>query len=518
MKRTLSIFLLIFSFAVNAQFSPQDKKLTEKFFPDFDLEINTPAFAKKKGFTTYDELMAFINEKVSAHPELISYTFIGESQKGKKIPLLSLSNGKSDKKKTKVWMQGGLHGNEPASTEGLLYLIDRLLEDPEQQLLLDDIALQIIPMANIDGYEKQDRYAANGLDLNRDQTKLNAPESVSLKQAFSDFGPDVALDFHEYRPFRRDFARMSEWGITAAYDVMFLYSGNLNIPQELRQFTEEEFVNPAKEKIKANGLSSYDYITSTDYHGETHFNLGAVNPRSSATSYALSNCISTLIEVRGVGIGRTSYKRRVFTTFTIAQSYLQSAQAKADQIKQVLEHTENPSAQAIVVKSSRKVRSDKIAVIDIGRNELDSMEVIIRDALHSKATLKRERPSAYLILPGNEAAIAKLKTLGMSIQQLSNDQSMEVEAYTITEYNRKTHSYEGVHPQEVEAKLEIKMVSFPAGTYVISLKQRRSNLSTAVLEPEATSSFIYFEVIKTDLGEELPIYRYLKTKEIQGLK
>ena len=64
MKRTLSIFLLIFSFVVNAQFSPQGKKLTEKFFPDFDLEINTPAFAKKKGFTSYDELMAFINEKV----------------------------------------------------------------------------------------------------------------------------------------------------------------------------------------------------------------------------------------------------------------------------------------------------------------------------------------------------------------------------------------------------------------------------------------------------------------------
>ena len=44
-------------------------------------------------------------------------------------------------------------------------------------------------MANIDGYESHDRYAANGLDLNRDQTKLMAKESVSLKQAFSDFSP-----------------------------------------------------------------------------------------------------------------------------------------------------------------------------------------------------------------------------------------------------------------------------------------------------------------------------------------
>ena len=35
-------------------------------------------------------------------------------------------------------------------------------------------------MANIDGSIKQNRYASNGLDLNRDQTKLMAIESVSL--------------------------------------------------------------------------------------------------------------------------------------------------------------------------------------------------------------------------------------------------------------------------------------------------------------------------------------------------
>ena len=55
----------------------------------------------------------------------------------------------------------GLHGNEPASTEGLLFFIYNLLYE-DSLTTLEDVNLSIIPMANIDGYEIQDRYAANG--------------------------------------------------------------------------------------------------------------------------------------------------------------------------------------------------------------------------------------------------------------------------------------------------------------------------------------------------------------------
>jgi hypothetical protein len=538
MKRILSIALLICYQSGFSQFNPQSKKVTEKFFPEIEIEINTPAFQKKKGFTNYEEMMTFIDKKVAESPEFISYVFIGESQKGKQIPMLRLTNSKSSLPKTKVWMQGGLHGNEPASTEGLLYLVDQLLAQasqtyPKENLLppadqalanappanpLDHIILHIVPMANIDGYEKQDRYAANGLDLNRDQTKLMAPESVQLKQAFSDFSPAVALDFHEFRPYRRDFARMGDWGISSAFDVMFLYTGNLNVPKELRDFTEEEFVNPAKELVKKIGLTSYDYISTTDYHGETHFNLGATNPRSSATSYALSNCISTLIEVRGVGIKRSSFKRRVFTTYSIAQSYLQSTKEKAQQVSEMLNRVNKQPNSSVVVLSNRTVTAREIPVIDIGSNELIAYEVVVRSALNSTPKLKRPRPTAYILPPGNELVISKLKTLGITVMQLAEAQSIEVEAYIITKYKRESYPYEGIHPQNVETKVTTKTISFPAGSSVITLDQRKSNLSAVVLEPETNSGFVHFEVIKTKLGEELPIYRYMQKNELSGLK
>ena len=173
--------------------------MTSLFFPeDETLENVTPALQKKKGFTDYKEMMTFLNTQKESFSDLVSIDFLGKSQKGYDIPIVYINNKKYTNEKIKVWYQGGLHGNEMGSTETMLYLIYKLLNDKSFAYLLEKIEIAIVPMANIDGYLKEDRYASNGLDLNRDQTKLMAPESVILKNAFSNYKAEVALDFHEY--------------------------------------------------------------------------------------------------------------------------------------------------------------------------------------------------------------------------------------------------------------------------------------------------------------------------------
>ena len=220
--RILILILFLLPNLCFSQLNPQSKKITKKFFPNPNLEINTPAFSKKKGFTSYSMMMSFINDLVKDRDD-VSLSFIGESQKGKSIPMVKISNDLSDDK-LKVWFQAGMHGNEPASTEGILYLMQQLLLNDKYSYLFDRLELIIIPMVNIDGYEKNNRYAANGLDLNRDHTKLMIPESNSLKNAFSKYGAEVTVDFHEYTPFRKDFTKIGDFGISNIYDVMILYS------------------------------------------------------------------------------------------------------------------------------------------------------------------------------------------------------------------------------------------------------------------------------------------------------
>ena len=267
MLKKLISYILIFNFmVVSAQLNQEPKKITKKFFSEHnDIENITPALKKKKGFTNYQELLNYIDEKVQNYPELVSSNFIGESQKGKKIPILYIiKNSDDDIKKLRVWMQGGLHGNEPASTESLLYLIHLILENPAYKYLLDKIDLAILPMANIDGFLKNDRYAANGLDLNRDHTKIMAPETKASKKAFAEFDPHIALDFHEYRPFRKDFAQLSSFGISNPYDVMFLHTGNLNVPENIRVIIDTLFVKNAKKSLDT-WWNNRGFSLGTDY-------------------------------------------------------------------------------------------------------------------------------------------------------------------------------------------------------------------------------------------------------------
>ena len=512
MLKKLISYILIFNFLVaSAQLNQEPKKITKKFFSELNnLENITPALKKKKGFTNYKELLTYIEEKVLKYPEIVSSNFIGESQKGKKIPIIYIKNkNNNDEKKIKVWMQGGLHGNEPASTESLLYLIHLILEDADYKYLLDKIELAILPMANIDGFLKNDRYAANGLDLNRDHTKMMAPETKASKVAFANFDPHIALDFHEYRPFRKDFAQLSSFGIANPYDVMFLHTGNLNVPENLRYIIDTLFVKNAKKSLDKLSLRHRHYMKSEKYKGEIHFSTGSNTARSSSNFYALNNGIATLFEIRGVGIGKTSFKRRINSGLAVGFSFLKTAYDNSlfifDEIARA-----NTYSNDIVLEHKRSIYTDVVKAIDIESNELIDFETTMHSSKDSHAISKRDRPVAYIIKKNNFGFIEKLKDIGIEYVEIQKDTMIYSGSYRIVDYNDNFKVYEKMKMQSVSTLIEYKDNMFTYGDIFISMNQKRSNLIAELLEPEAPNSYVSFGIIKTSINSQLPIYRIKK--------
>ena len=509
MLKKLISFILIFNFlAVSAQLNQEPKKITNKFFSDHnDIENITPALKKKKGFTNYKELLAFIQEITQKHSNIVSSNFIGESQKGKKIPIVYIKKNKNNEdKKLRVWMQGGLHGNEPATTESLLYLIHLILEDPNYNYLLDKIELAILPMANIDGYLKNDRYAANGLDLNRDHTKIMAPETIASIKVFNDFSPHVALDFHEYRPFRKDFAQLSSSGISNPYDVMFLHTGNLNVPENIRTIIDTLFVKNAKLPLDELNLRYRHYMKSEKYKGEIHFSTGTNTARSSSNFYALNNTIATLFEIRGVGIAKTSFKRRIKSSLAVGLSYLKTAYENSNFIFDQIEIANNYSND-IVLEHKRTISNEVIKAIDIESNELIDFTTTMHSSKKSIATLLRDRPIAYIIKKNNYGFIEKLNDVGVNYVEFEKDTVIYSGSYKVVEYNNNFKVYEKMKMQKVATSIEYNKNSFSKGDILIGMNQKRSNLIAELLEPEAPNSYVSFGIIKTSLNSQLPIYR-----------
>ena len=508
MKRLIAFLALATLLACNSLMNPEPAAVSKRFYADPQIDFNTPAFQKEKGFTTHAEMMSFLNFFDAPKGLVWKIDSVGHSQKGK--PMVVAYLGNPDTASVRIWIMGGLHGDEPAGTESILHLI-QMLNLPRYRHLLENAYIAFMPMANVDGFEAQERHAANGLDLNRDQTKLLAPETRYWKKAYTDFAPEVALDMHEYRPYRRDYLRMGEQGLAGFYDVCFLFSGNLNVPENLRYFTRDVFVNQARNSLDTLGYTHHDYFTSDKEAGALVINQGSVHPRSSASHHALNNCVSTLVEIRGVGLGRNGFKRRVHSSYAVALSYIQQAVQQKRLLRSTLKNAQQQVRQEVVVSSERKTIDTYIKVIDIAKADTTRVLVPLRDAFFSSPKLKRSCPMAYVIKASQQALIEKMQILGVELQPIKSALNCKAERFVVENISTEPFDWEGVKRQNVKVELEPIEMVFEAGDYWVSMKQLRSGLVAELLEPEAGSGFIKLGQIALKTGMELPIYRIQQT-------
>lgn len=518
MKLKIEIFCFLFFLITVSELTCfaqiQSAEVTNKFYKDPDIEINTPGFKISEGFMKYPQMKEFLDSLSITGKDFLRMEYCGVSEFGRKIPVVYIGNKKAQKT-LKIWMQGGLHGNEPASTESVLMFIQYLVKLPNLQKILNELSFAFIPMANIDGYENQMRDNKNGADLNRDQVTLLQPESIYLKQAFTNFAPHVAIDFHEFRPFRKELEKVLSIPICLSQDVLFLPSGNLNVPEIIRNLTSGLFLNNIGKTLSVNGLSFDNYfVPVANETGEVFLQMGGDSPRSSSTSYALANAISILFEIRGINLGRESYKRRVFSGFLIAREIMKTSIENKKQIIKVVNQAikETVSGKAdIVLNSKPRIYNSKMNFIDTGKNEITEVNIQIQNTGSSTSTEVRKRPSGYILLPENASIVTKLQTLGVKTDTLKKNTVIDVEVFEA----QKPYS-DSVANIRFFLKKETK--SFPAGSFLVSTKQRNGNIVVSTLEPEMENGFFRYKMLKMNPGGEATVYRYNSKSKIIHMK
>ncbi len=511
MKQLILAMALCVYLPLTAQFNPQPKAITKAYFPDPAAGFETPGASKKKGYMTHEEYGQFLLRLQREHPGELTIDTLGYSQLGRAIYSVHLPALDTTKTPARLWMQGGLHGDEPASSEGVLHFLQECLSAPDHRNYRARVELLLVPVANVDGYEQQQRHAANGLDLNRDQSKLAVPETRLLKRAFSDFNPHVAVDFHEFRPFRRDFVHLGRFGVTSRNDIMFLYTGNLNVPDTVRGVIEQTFVHRAKERLAEADYSFANYSTSFDHKGDIHFNSGSYHARSSATSYALNNAISTLIEVRGVGIGKTSFLRRIDITANIALSYLQTTQTEADHLL-VLFHEHGPQNTLAHVKMERTVEERPMTFIDMANFDELVLQVTVHDANQMRSKSTRPIPDFYAV-PNETEYREKLDALGLRYQTNNELHQGSLEGYFVTSLEVEPYPYEGATIQQVEVELRPASSAQVQDYLWLSTHQQKRALLVELFEPETDNGWVHFGVVPAQLQDFLPIYRFTFSHE-----
>ena len=389
---------------------------TDEILEHFKIEpqgYKTPAFDgtdAQNEFTSQDEMMAFVQDRAGKCDFMYLYSAGETPNYHFDLPLIIVTKDAipagatleeaativTADGKANVWYQSQIHPNEPAAGEGSLVIIDDFIDKAEYQALLDDINVIIVPRINPDGSYLFSRATYDGFDMNRDHTSLKAAELAQLHTAWRLFKTEVVIDTHEFTYYGYSTAngRMSN-----ADDIQTTPASSLNNDPDCNALALEMSGFVFEEEQDA-GLR-------VNHYGGTGW---TTNPPIGRCYFGLFDCLSFLVETRGIGAGKNNFERRVRSQEVAVTGYLKYTAEHADTIRETV-----AEARAKLIESGKTYDESKVYalyqqasgrtvtpyVVDSYTYTLAGDEIVYNEgrALPMNDTIVRgrPRPTAYVI-------------------------------------------------------------------------------------------------------------------------
>ncbi|TQN70529.1 Carboxypeptidase 2 [Colletotrichum shisoi] len=469
-----------------------------------------------KGPTDAELLDSFVQDLADKNDWLTYNKANFTSEEGRPFPYLHLSSTKSSRRvsnstgKVRVWVQGAVHGNEPAGDQSLLALLGAL--DANQtwaDSLLDKLDIVVLPRYNPDGVFYFQRTLATNYDPNRDHVKLARKQTRDIKTLFGEFNPHVAIDMHKY-------SATSRYGsYYHAADGLFSAAKNLNIHQDIRTLSEELFAKNIGSAMESKGLRWEPYVTgstSTNPMFKPTFAEAGSDAKIGRNAMGLTQCVTFLIEMRGIFLANQEFQRRTVAGLTMASSILQTAADNAEKVYTTIESSIadfKSSGSEIVVTDSSPLVQRTYTMVNINNGSVTQVPINFRSTTPVTANIARARPEAYLIPDAWADLAERLRVSGLEVETLAEPYKGTVEAYNITSAVLETEYYEGVVRAAVTTAPLTKEVDLPVGSFLVSAKQKNAALAFVALEPENIESYASFNIVPVEKGDEYPIYRVL---------
>ncbi|XP_044252922.1 carboxypeptidase B-like [Tribolium madens] len=120
---------------------------------------HTSRQARKSTRITFDhylrhhEINSYLAQLAKTNPSLVTLETIGWSYQNRSMDLVRISSGPSDPPKPVIFIDAGIHAREWIAPALALYIINQLVENPDNLNLTSDIDWIILPSVNPDGYE-----------------------------------------------------------------------------------------------------------------------------------------------------------------------------------------------------------------------------------------------------------------------------------------------------------------------------------------------------------------------------
>lgn len=475
--------------------------------------------------TRYSEAMRLLEAADRASPRIHLTTF-GFTTEGRPLPLVVAgAPGPTPQavlatRRLRVFIQANIHAGEVEGKEAMLQLVRELAQGRHGRWL-DSMVLLIAPIYNADGNERvlltnrplQDgplggmgqRSNAQGLDLNRDHTKLESPEARSLVALFNAYDPHVVIDLHttngSHHGYHLTYSPPLHPGTDAGI-VAFLREGLLpRVTARIREREGWEFYYYGNVPGGAGVSTSVERGWYTFDH----------RPRFNNNYVGLRNRVAILSEAYAY----LSFADRIRATYRFVQEVLDDLRVRAAQVRRLVEGADRTelAGQRLPLRAEFR-RGDTVAVlmgaVDTARNPYTGQRILRRrnetrtERMPDFSTFEgREAevvPAAYFVPPPLETVAARLEAHGIRLERLTSPLPATLERFRIDSSWTAPREFQGHRERTVRGAWEAVRDTIPAGSWVVRTSQPLGRLAFYLLEPRSDDGLLNWNFLDEQLA------------------
>ncbi|MEO6066578.1 MAG: M14 family metallopeptidase [Gemmatimonadota bacterium] len=481
--------------------------------------------------SAYAEVISFL-DSLRLRGAGIQVGELGRSPEGKSIPYVLASRpllidpaAAHRSGKPVVWIQANIHAGEVEGKEAVQMLL-RDLTLGALRPLLDSVVLLVVPIYNSDG---NDRWATGevnrpgqngpavvgmrangqGLDLNRDYVKSEAPETRGAEALMAAWDPDVFIDLHTTN------------GSYHGYQLTWSPGLNPNSPAA-NDWVRDRILPEVRTRMRArHRQETFPYGNFRDQTPDS-LKLGwetyDPRPRFGTNWNGLRGRVSILSEA----YSNADLHTRIDVTYNFVRELLSLVVERRTELRDVIARSDRWHPDSVITRSILGPGVEQDVIVELtgpagegagmyARRTRTGVFKTIRMPVFDHFVAARKEPlvEGYLLPPQHSAIVALLRLQGVVVERLTASWQGGVEAFKLDSVTAAGFPFEGHRTVSVEGAWSARNAQLPAGWYLVSTRQRLGVFAAYLLEPESEDGLVTWNQMDRDLRRngEYPFLR-----------
>ena len=425
-----------------------------------------------------------------------------------------------------IYLQANIHAGEVEGKEAAQMMLRDLTIGP-LRAFLDKIILLVVPIYNTDGNERwapgeRNRPGQNGpeavgqnvngqgLNLNRDYVKMEAPETQGSASLLVSWDPDLFIDLHttngSYHGYVLTYAPGLNPNSNPAVELVrarFLPLLRQRMQQRHKQqtFSYGNFRNQNPDSL-TQGWETYD-----------------ARPRFGTNWMGLRGRLAILSE----GYSNADFRTRISATYNFLQEVLQLAGEERALIKTAVLESDRTRGDSVAVRSILAPPVVQPVVAEItqeagagtggyARRRRTGVYRTIPMPVFDRFTSARKEalPASYLIPPRLSEVVALLRRQGIAIERASLPFRTSVQVFPVDSISVDS-LFEGHRSVRVQGRWNRQPVdsALSAGWFLARTDQPLGILAAYLLEPASEDGIVTWNLLDRELqvGSAYPVLR-----------